>query len=327
MADVGVTSSTYLEIPQLTLNDIQDGTPVYIYYSTAAGNTAIAATDVSRIVTGNYFDAVHNLQNGIVAAWNFDTDTSGSSAYDWSGNGCTLTNSNGVQFVTSGTGYATAMTGAAARFSGSSGQVLVLNGPACPNLATMPAWTVSFWTNLTSGPGGYCGPFEVLDGTSVQLVAQGDTALASSGWDLVGAGGVPYAYANNGPRYSNVNGGGTQASPELGGHWMFYCIRKAVGGAFQVVESTYGGLIESTWSVPAVTMTGTNPVLVFGGRIDAGYVGSLNGYMDNIYIWKRCLSDHEVNLLWNPGTDGMPNQHYNDSFEWFWGGRAYPFNY
>ena len=54
MADVGVTSSTYLEIPQLTLNDIQDGTPVYIYYSTAAGNTAIPATDVSRIVTGNY---------------------------------------------------------------------------------------------------------------------------------------------------------------------------------------------------------------------------------------------------------------------------------
>jgi hypothetical protein len=74
-------------------------------------------------------------------------------------------------------------------------------------------------------------------------------------------------------------------------------------------------------------MTGANPVLVFGGRIDAGHVGSLNGYMDNIYIWKRCLSDHEVNLLWNPGTDGMPNQHYNDSYSWFWGGRAYPFNY
>ena len=64
---------------------------------------------------------------------------------------------------------------------------------------------------------------------------------------------------------------------------------KQLAGLFQVEESTFGGLIGGTWNVPAIKMTGTNPILVFGGRIDAGYVGSLNGYMDNIYIWKRCL--------------------------------------
>ena len=50
-------------------------------------------------IGGAYGAEIRNLRQGCVATWTFATDTSGSNAYDWTGNGYNLANNNGVTFT------------------------------------------------------------------------------------------------------------------------------------------------------------------------------------------------------------------------------------
>jgi hypothetical protein len=291
------------ELSDINLSDISANDPVVVTYSTGYGLTNIPYDGTQYTAPGgSYFDAVHHLRDGCVAYWRFDTDTSGSTAYDWTGHGATLSNSNGVTYTT-GTAW-----GNAATFVSGSSQCLTLTGTACPNIAAMPECTIAGWFLQQSSESNSPGFFVLMDGTTRQLcIVPG----GSSGQ------GYPYFAPSNTSLYP---GGNTFAY----GHWVFVCLRRrSYDGKWMINDGGPNGLTATNVWYPEGTpaITGSNPEIILGYDPGAAY---FTGQLDNWGVWNRCLTDREVQLLWNPGTDGMPG---GNGIAWLWGGRNWPFVY
>jgi hypothetical protein len=300
-------SSIYPEWTDVNLSDISANDPVYVTYSTGYGQTNIPYDGTTYTAPGgSYFDAVHHLRDGCVAYWRFDTDTSGSTAYDWTGHGATLSNSNGVTYTT-GTAW-----GNAATFVSGSSQCLTLSGTACPNIAAMPECTIAGWFLQPSNESNFPGYFVLADGTTRQLC-------------IVCGGSSGQVYPYFGPSNTSIY----PATGDLAnGHWTFVALRKRTyDGKWMInVGSSHGLLAPNTWysgGTPAIT--GTNPVIILGYDPGAAY---FTGQLDNWGVWNRCLTDREVQLLWNPGTDGLPDSNSaGTGTPWLYGGRNWPFVY
>lgn len=107
------------------------------------------------------------------------------------------------------------------------------------------------------------------------------------------------------------------------GHWCFFTLRKrAVDGAVIAQYAGPAGLY--TNGFVAATITGTTPKIEIGGSPEIGTF--MAGMMDNVEVWNRCLTDREILLLNNPGTDGASyiSPPYAPAL---YGGREWPFNY
>ena len=81
----------------------------------------------------------------------------------------------------------------------------------------------------------------------------------------------------------------------------------------------YGG-----WWSGMGTLTGASPKIEMGGSADDTISAYLTGQIAAPGISSRCLTDREVFILCNPGTDGSNNvPPYGGTF----GGREWPFTY
>jgi hypothetical protein len=255
-------------------------------------------------IGGDYEAEIQGLRGGCVAAWSFNTDTSGSAAYDWTGNGATLSNTTSVVYA-SGT-----MTENAAIFNGTD-QFLYVSGTACPNIATMKQWTIAGWAWHNAATGTQPAIFTLLDGTTPQIQVL---------W-------APNSWSNPNGLYADVGGNnmwpGAVGTYFPNGHWCFFVMRmRPADGAICAQYAGPGGLYSNGWV--ACTITGTAPKIEIGGSPEIGTF--MAGMVDNVEIWNRCLTNLEVARLNNPGTDGMsyaappyPTALY--------GGREWPFDY
>ena len=113
-------------------------------------------------------------------------------------------------------------------------------------------------------------------------------------------------------------------------HWVHSTLRRrSADGKYCFDVETPVGRATSGWLSASSAITGTNPAIYIGANANPTGSGPsyFEGYIDNLTIWNRCVTDHEEYLLWNPGTDGNSGFTPSSGSGWYWGGRQWPFNY
>jgi len=258
---------------EYTLDGIAADVPVYW----TAGNNGVGLDNVS--LGGAYAAELHGLRDGCMAFW--------SGTNDLTGNGFNLSSSNGVTF-TSGTLCANCPT-----FTASSHQELLISSTTL-NVTSYPAWTIAGWFN-SGNTGNYA---YMLSMGSASTVAGNGFIISPSGASYNGG----YGCAPLGADFTTV------FSPAYFGlgHWNFICARqRASDGKQSWINSTpcnslCAGAWGSGWVIPPVT--GATFLIEIGGSARQG--AWTTGQTGPLGIWKRCLTDREVQLLCNQGTDG-----------------------
>lgn len=253
----------------VTIDGMRTDVPVYAGVANFFNNDIVS-------IGGSYGDQVHRLKGDVIAAWRMQDGT------DSSSNNSSLSSTNGsVSFtaVPSGNGRKVAI------FSGTG--CLVVTGTGMPRLNLMPEWTMEGQVYEASGNSSYGVLFTTGSGGSSSSTIAIDNS--NNGQMLFFTGAVPYY----------------QGTPfQTGtGHWYSVVVRKRLtdGKISLSVNQPNGPPSIGPWIVQAYSPY--NQMEIGADTWDNRYI---NGMVANFTIWKRCVTDDEVNLLVAPTQDGCP---------------------
>ena len=240
-------------------------------------NRALSADEVAQLYRLN---VPTGTETGLKGYWSFNgKDLSGTTAYDRSGAGNTGTLTNGPA-VTEG------RLGQGLSFDGTNDYV---NIPDSTSLSPTAAMTVSFWTNITSSISSQCRSFLAKN------------ASGQRSWALTAttSGGVVFYVA------TNTNDTGTYGSTGGGliaqNQWAYVtAVFDGAGSGNADRAKIYVNGVQSsvtfTGTIPA-SLTDTSQAVRFGES--AMSCTALPGYLDEVRIYNRALTEAEIKSLYN----------------------------
>lgn len=240
-------------------------------------NRALSADEISQLYRLN---VPTGTETGLKGYWSFNgKDLSGTTAYDRSGAGNTGTLTNGPA-VTEG------RLGQGLSFDGTNDYV---NIPDSTSLSPTAAMTVSFWTNITSSISSQCRSFLAKN------------ASGQRSWALTAttSGGVVFYVA------TNTNDTGTYGSTGGGliaqNQWAYVtAVFDGAGSGNADRAKIYVNGVQSnvtfTGTIPA-SLTDTSQAVRFGES--AMSCTALPGYLDEVRIYNRALTEAEIKSLYN----------------------------
>lgn len=285
VAEAATVTGTFTNI-----NDLTSATGLALGADSIAANLFNGSLDEIRIygraLSGDEVAQLYRLNaptgtdTGLKGYWSFNgQDVSGTTAYDRSGAGNTGTLTNGPT-ATEG------RLGQGLSFDGGDDYV---NVPDSTTLSPSAAMTVSFWTNITSSISSQCRSFLAKN------------ASGQRSWALTAttSGGVVFYVATN----TNDTGtyGSTGGSLIVQNQWAHVtAVFDGAGSGNADRAKIYVNGVQSnvtfTGTIPA-SLTDTSQAVRFGES--AMSCTALPGYLDEVRIYNRALTEAEIKSLYN----------------------------